>query len=182
MRVIEMIDEEFSKAYKEEHLQMVFVLVFFSSLIVNIDHGSLPACSEEVKQKMGIENFGFGSLGTLVYFGLTVGSIFGTKVYSNTKYIKYVLTTSLVCLGLVLVLFTISQNYKINIFLRFLTGFSEVFVSIYAPVWADAFATEKLKSIWISGLLLCSPLGIFVGFTLTSYMVANYRWEYSFLI
>jgi MFS family permease len=66
--------------------------------------------------------------------------------------------------------------------LRFLTGFFEVFISIYAPVWADAFGSEKVKSIWISGLLLCSPIGIFVGFTLTSYMVANYRWEYSFLI
>jgi MFS family permease len=161
---------------------MVFVVVFFSSLMVNIDHGILPACSEEVKSKMKIENFGFGALGTLVYAGLTVGSVIGTKVYSNTKYIKYVLTASLSCLGLVLIAFTMSSSFKLSMLLRFITGFFEVFISIYAPVWADAMGSEKVKTIWVSGLLLCSPLGIFVGFTMTSYMVANYRWEYSFIV
>jgi sugar phosphate permease len=182
MKEIEMVDQEFSKTYKENHLQMVFVVIFVSNLMVNIDHGILPACSEEVKSKMGIENFGFGALGTFVYAGLTAGSIIGTKIYSDTKHIKVILTASLACLGMTLVLFTFTGIFKLNMLLRFMTGFFEVFISIYAPVWADAFGSEKVKSIWISGLLLCSPLGIFVGFTLTSYMVAHYRWEYSFII
>lgn len=49
--------------------------------MVNVDHGSLPGCTEEVKTKLDIHNFGFGSLGTAVYFGLSIGSALGTKAY-----------------------------------------------------------------------------------------------------
>jgi hypothetical protein len=36
------------------------------------------------------------------------------------------------------------------------------------PVWADAFANEKQKSIWLSFLILASPLGVVFGFAVTS--------------
>ena len=56
--------------------------------MVNFDHGTLPGCSEPIMTKFQIENIGFGSLGTIVYAGLTIGSAVAAKAYSNSKTIK----------------------------------------------------------------------------------------------
>lgn len=58
------------------------------------------------------------------------------------------------------------------------------------PVWADAFANEKQKSAWLTFLILASPLGVIMGFIMTSIYVQewddhnkgspNLGWTYSF--
>lgn len=93
-----------------------------------------------------------------------------------------VLLISLTIESLLLLAFTLTDNYHLNLFIRFVTGISQVFISIYTPVWADTFGSEKLKSLWITSLLVCSPLGIFLGFTLTSVMNIQLSWEWSFYI
>lgn len=117
-----LIDEEFNKEYPQMVLICVFILNFFASILVNIDHGALPACTEHIKAKMNIGNFGYGSLGTVVYIGLTFGSMLGTKIYSNSDYIKPILTTSLVLNAVCLVAFGLTPNFKLNLLLRFTTG------------------------------------------------------------
>ena len=121
-RIHDLIDAEFNKTYKERVLYMVFLLNFVSSVMVNIDHGSLPACTTEVKYKLKIENLGFGALGTIVYAGLTLGSLFGTKVYANSLYIKPILSVSLSFNAVCLVAFTLTPNFSTALFFRFLTG------------------------------------------------------------
>jgi low affinity Fe/Cu permease len=51
-------------------------------------------------------------------------------------------------------------------------------------VWADAFGSEKLKNIWITILLLSSPMGVFLGFMTTSIVAheKSFGWEWSFYI
>ena len=131
-------------------------------------------------EKFHADNFGFGAMGTAVYAGLTVGSAIGTKAYQNSKNISLILAGSLICNALCLAGFTITSDYHFNIFLRFLTGVFQVFISIFTPVWADAFGSEKQKSMWITVLLICAPVGIFIGFTMTSVMNAYGSWEMSF--
>lgn len=80
----EKIDELFTLEYPDRDLYKVFILLFVCNVMVNIDHGTLPACVPEVEKKLGIENVGFGSLGTSVYAGLSVGSLLGTKLYQKT--------------------------------------------------------------------------------------------------
>ncbi len=66
---------------------------------------------------------GFGAMGTIVFFGCLVGSLAGTKIFSNSKNNKSVLMITLFFNAVSLILFTIWQNYYINLTLRFLTGF-----------------------------------------------------------
>ena len=49
------------------------------------------------------------------------------------------------------------------------------------PIWADAFANEKQKSIWLSFLILASPLGVVFGFEMTSLFVAHVSHEQGFI-
>ena len=72
---------------------------------------------------MAIENLEFGALGTVVYTGLVLGSLFGTKLFSNSQYIKPILTISLGFNAICLVCFTLTPNFALNVQLRLLTGF-----------------------------------------------------------
>ena len=64
--------------------------------------------------------------------------------------------------------------------LRTATGFFQIFVCIFPPVWADAFAKENTKPVWITILLLGCPLGIFLGFSMTTAfrIYTSYYWSF----
>ena len=139
----DLVDLEFGKDYDKKTINRIFYLMFLCSVSVNLDHGSLPACSEEIKSKMDILNFGFGALGTVVYFGLTLGSLMGAQIYSDSKYIKTVLMLSLSVMAVTLIIFALNANFQVNVVMRFVAGFCQIFTIIYVPLWADAFGNER---------------------------------------
>ena len=42
--------------------------------MINMDHGILPACTEEVRKDIGLDNVDLGILGSIVYLGLVIGN------------------------------------------------------------------------------------------------------------
>ena len=74
-------------------------------------------------------------------------------------------------------IFTMTKSYAVLVISRFLTGFFQVFVSIYYPVWADCFGTtDKQKTTWMSILLFSSSFGVLIGYITTAQMVKNFTW------
>ena len=69
-----------------------------------------------------------------------------------------------------LILFTATNFFYVDAILRVFIGIFQVIITIYNPVWADIFAKENLKSAWLTFLILGSPLGLVLGFALTSIM------------
>jgi len=64
---------------------------------------------------------------------------------------------------------------------RFLTGFSQVFVAIFLPVWSDRRApNEQAKQCWLTGLLIASTVGVLLGYIITAMFIAYGEWYYSF--
>jgi len=177
-----LIEKEFYKHYSSGVIQLVFVIIFLSNVFINVDHGSLPGCSGEIKKDLSMNNFEFGLLGSVVYGGLTVGAGVATGIYAKSSWIKPTLICSLLLNSLSIWLFTVSNSFYFNMFLRFWIGFFQVFLVIFMPVWGDAFSSEKQKSAWLTFLLLASPLGVVGGFTLTSFMVGYANWRWSFYI
>jgi MFS family permease len=68
------------------------------------------------------------------------------------------------------------------LFLRGLTGFFQIFLVVYQPVWTDTFCEEKFKSIALTINMLAAPLGIVGGYMLTYYMNKYHTWEWSFYL
>ena len=64
--------------------------------------------------------------------------------------------------------------------MRLLAGFFEVFITIFTPVWADTFGSQREKSVWMTVLQTCPTFGIFIGFSLTSFFNVDYYWELTF--
>lgn len=134
-------DELFSERFSDKRLYYIFYMLFATNVLVNMDHGTIPACIQEVKTSYSINNMQLGSLGTVVYAGLSLGSAIGTKLFKKTDTIKYILTLSLASNAICLIFFALNKNYTIGMFLRLLSGFFQVFTIIITPVWADAFGS-----------------------------------------
>ena len=100
--------------------------------------GILPASSTKIKYELGIENSQFGTLGSVVYLGQTIGSAMATVVLSKYN-IKLVLSSCLFLNIASLIVFTLTDNYTILVVCRIFTGFFQVFFCIYFPVWADIY-------------------------------------------
>jgi len=165
-----MVEQEFKKEYSQKVIYFCFVLIFFSNILINIDHGALPGCSLQIKKKLDIDNFKYGLLGSVVFGGLTLGSATGTVLFSKGSWIKPTLIITIFINATCCFLFTQSSNFYIMAFMRGLIGYFQIFICIYMPVWADQFGNEQQKSIWLTFLLLAAPVGNVIGFTLTYYM------------
>lgn len=105
-----------------------------------------------------------------------------TALYSKGELIKPTLIGSLIMNVIVLLLFTTSTSYYYLLFLRGATGFFQIFLVVYQPVWTDSFCEDRFKSIALTINMLAAPLGIVGGYMLT-YAMNKYRtWEWSFYL
>mmetsp|Transcript_31416 Transcript_31416/g.39001 ORF Transcript_31416/g.39001 Transcript_31416/m.39001 type:complete len:148 (+) Transcript_31416:257-700(+) len=147
---------------------MLFFVVLFLNLLINFDHGVMPAGALKMQEDLELNNMQFGWLGSIVFFGLTLGSLSASFVYQRFS-AKAVLLTVLIANAISLLLFTAGKAFALLFLSRFLTGFFQVFISIYYPVWADCYgASEKQKTTWMSILLFSSSTGVLIGYIATS--------------
>jgi len=97
---------------------------------------------------------------------------------------RLVLMSVLMLEAFSLCMFCYSTNFYFLLADRFMTGFFQVFISIYFPVWADTFgSTDRQKTMWLTGLLACSPIGVLLGYTLCASLISyGISWRYSLYI
>ena len=84
--------------------------------------------------------------------------------------------------ALCLFAFALNTSYYIAIILRFLTGFLQILMCVFGPVWVDRFAPEKYKSIYLTFLLLGTPLGVVFGYGLTFVCIKYLTWRWAYYI
>ena len=80
-------------------VNLAFCLIFFMNLIINIDHGVMPAGAIIIKEYLGVSNTEYGLLGSIVFAGLVLGSM-AASFFFNTVNTKIVLA-SILCLNAV---------------------------------------------------------------------------------
>jgi len=118
-----LIDEEFYSHYNMRIIYTIFGLIFVSNVFINVDHGSLPGCSNNIKEDLNIGNLEFGTLGSVVYGGLTLGSAVATWVYRYDGWVKPILILTLGLNSITLWVFTLTNSFAFDAFLRFMLGF-----------------------------------------------------------
>ena len=95
---------------------------------------------------------------------------------------KYLLFVAMIFNGLSLGALTMTDNYNYLCVARLVSGFSQIFVTIYAPVWVDCYSEESTKAFWLTMMLLSPPLGVVSGFGLTAVCIKYNSWKLSFRI
>lgn len=176
----ELVEREFFLNYNSKIIWFCFMTIFISNIYCNIDHGTLPGGSIQITESLGLNDFKYGIVGSSVYGGLSLGASVATGVFQKSHLIKPTLWGALLLNLTFLSVFSLMTTYILSVFFRFMTGFWQVFVCIYMPVWVDMFAHEKQKSAWLTFLILASPLGIVIGFGMTSIIVKYTTWKWAF--
>lgn len=109
-----------------------------------------------------------------------MGSIFGVKIF-NMMHPKYILIIALIIAGVFSWAFTQTKVFELLVLIRFMSGFSQSFVSIFLPVWADRYApSEGAKQCWLSGVLMSSTIGVLFGYVITAAFITHLNWHWSF--
>jgi fucose permease len=109
--------------YSTKSIGVVFWFMVIIYMFINVDHGALPCATVALKEDLNIDNVQLGSLGSLVFFGIVIGSICAAFILSKMSY------RSVLCLSFLgnwsgLMLFIVTKNFSIICFARFLSGFS----------------------------------------------------------
>ena len=156
------------------------IALFIFDISINFDHGAIPAGIKEMQDELEISTTKLGNLGSLVFFGLSCGTVLSANIVGKVSW-KTILTCSLFGNGLGLFLYSYFSNYYILCFARWLSGFNQVFLLVYIQLYIDAFADKKSKSMWLSVVLLASPLGTIFGFGITAFTIKRFdSWRLSF--
>jgi predicted MFS family arabinose efflux permease len=103
----------------------IFVILMIINLFINMDHGTIPAATNEIKDDLNITNDTLGIFGSLVYLGSLIGSmVFFTIIGTFNR--KWVIVSCMVLISASLYTFT---KFKLLYFLfinRTVTGFFQV--------------------------------------------------------
>ena len=69
---------------RNKKLKRIYLISTLCNVIVNFDHGIIPACTFKLKEELGIDDLFLGVLGSMVFMGLMSGSL--VSGYMFTKY------------------------------------------------------------------------------------------------
>ena len=149
---------------------VIFILMILTNILINLDHGILPACTKQMSEKYDMDETELGILGSIVYLGISLMGMFAGRLYQHFNS-KILTVVALILLEVSLLLFVFSDNKFTVYSCRFLTGVCQVFLLVYYPVWIDKFGRDK-KTMWLTLLQICVPVGIFLGYGITAVIIS----------
>lgn len=170
----------FKRPFSKLKRKIIFILIFIINILVNVDHGAIPAGTTTLKKENNLDNVELGIIGSLVYLGLVLGSISAGPIFASYSS-KWVVILTLLFSCFFLYCFTFIKGGWGMAFCRVGCGFCQVFCYIYFPVWVDQFGVNKSQTIWLTFLQLGVPVGTMVGYVMeASYIKLFGKWKYAF--
>lgn len=158
----------------------VFSIISLISLLSNLDNGIVPAATNQIKKDLKIGDSEIGLFGSADYVGRIIASVIFIYVINKVNR-QYILAVSLFLKAANLAVCMFSKNYYLILATRCLCGFSQVYYTIYFPVWCDQFGSKKSSSIMIAIVQIGCPLGIVVGFCLSTITKNVYLLFYNYI-
>ena len=149
-----------------------------------MDHGSIPASINELRQQLTSYDQSIGLFGSLVYFGNIIGSMI-FFYYINTFDRKLLLLISLVGNTICLFTFVVVENIPFLFLNRVLVGILQSYITIYMPVWCNQYGLKSQRNYMIALIQLVSPIGIFLGYFIASICINDQiygGWKFAFVV
>ena len=163
----------------------IFISMVCISMFTNLDGGIIPRATDQIKMDVNIGETEIGYYGSIDYLGRLVGSLIYIIIITKINRL-FLLQATLIMKGISLIIpFMCSgANFTLLYFLimicRFLSGLSQVYYTIYLPVWCDQYGTKKHNMLMIMLIQLGLPAGIVLGYGMT--MILQENWKLCFLI
>ena len=147
--------------------------------VMNIANGILSSATKEIKKSLKMNDAKFGSFGTANSLGRIISStLFGMLNQKISR--KWSTTLNLGFHAIFLLIFNITDNANILIFVRGLHGFTQMPPSIYVPVWIDQYAIRSYRTVQLTTVQLSQTIGKCIGYLLNMYF-GHEHWKKGFL-
>lgn len=162
---------------------IIFITLAAISTLSNLDGGIIPAATNEMQNDMSIGPAEIGVFGSIDYLGRIIGSLIFVAII-NTVNRRMILIGTLFIKGISLFIPRVpgcDKSYTINLICRGISGFSQVYYTIYLPVWCDQYGPKKSRTIMITVTQLGLPLGIVLGFLMAT-LLGKQNWVLCFNI
>lgn len=105
--------------------KIIFFLIFMLNILINVDHGAIPAATTILKKDLNLDNVSLGVIGSLVYLGLVLGATSAGPIFSAYSS-KWVVSISLIISCIFLYSFTVATNAVSLSICRIGCGFFQV--------------------------------------------------------
>jgi fucose permease len=89
--------------------KLIFLLIFYLNILVNIDHGAIPAATTVLKRELNLDNVALGTIGSIVYLGLVLGALSAGPIFSAYSS-KWIICMSLLISCFFLYFFTVVET------------------------------------------------------------------------
>lgn len=119
---IESVDIE-DLGFSATKMTIMCICLFICDILVNVDHGAIPAGIKEMQDDLNLETIHMGNFGSLCFLGLAAGSVFSAFIVGKISW-KLILQLSFIGNGYGLFLYAMSSNYYYLAFARFFSGFN----------------------------------------------------------
>ena len=158
----------------------LFWIMLSSEGAMNISSGLLSSATKEIKKSLDMNDSKFGMFGTANGLGRVIGSLmFGLLNIKLSR--KWLQTLSVGLHALFLVPFKFTDNGIILIFMRGLTGLTQMTPSIYLCVWIDQYGIGSFKTIQITAVQLCQTSGKCIGYLINMHYGLDH-WQEGFIV
>ena len=148
---------------------LVYCLLLFCVILINISSGLFPSSSIEIKNHLSMSDFNFGLFFLFSSLGKILGSLlfFSLRNINSRKILLIFITliNSLICFG-----FFYLKNLYIFIPLKLVIGITDMMIQIYIPIWIQQFGINKYKLGLTSLIQFCNPLGKCLAFLINYHL------------
>ncbi|GAW80224.1 sugar transporter [Plasmodium gonderi] len=165
------------KTTNEHILQLTLILMICISVLCNYDHGAIPVTLEEIQKDFPLSYIEQSLLGSLVYFGLIIGTIIASVLFELVT-AKLLVTISTLLLSISLYIFSHANCITFMYISRFVNGLCQAIPVVYLPVWVDEFSPREKATQWMSYIQLASIGGTVFGYFLGG-ILSNNSYSYS---
>ena len=115
------------------------------NVFLNYDTGVIPAGLLEIQDELGISLEQVAYLGSIVYIGLCVATLFGSCIFHAIS-AKYIIAVMVILNAVACYCFVCFKDLYILYGLRFALGFTQAFVVIHGPVWVNEYSPQESSS------------------------------------
>ena len=88
----------FLRPFSKFNRKLIFLLLFFLNIVMNMDHGTIPAAIKKFQPDLKLNVIQIGLLGTFVFFGLILASLISGTIFQNYSS-KWIVIVSLMSIS-----------------------------------------------------------------------------------
>ena len=157
----------------------IFILILFLllSIVTDLDGGIFSSSIDTVQKDLGMTKDEYGVFTSASYFGRIIGA-FIFMIVISFKHRKFTLILTIILHGSAFLVYRITINKYILIFVKIFITTNKVCGSVYRPVWVEQFGLSNYKSsILLSLVQIVSSFGNSIGFVLGQHVFGEESWR-----